>query len=141
MTDSRIEPDTIQAYRETGYGVTGDQPFELHIDMFSAELTALHAAHRVTCSAFITACNPLSRALDEQSNQRRHDQLRRELERCDLTFVEGIGKHPSNHWPGEASYLVLGTPLEHAKKLGIQFEQNAIVWSDAEARPQLILLR
>ncbi len=141
MTGSQIEPDTIQAYRETAYGIAGDQPFDLHIDVFSAELTALHAARRVTCSAFITACNPLSRALDEHSNQRRHDRLRRELERCSLAFVEGTGVHPSNHWPGESSYLVLGIPLEHARELGTQFEQNAIVWSDADARPLLILLR
>ena len=141
MTDSQIEPDTIQAYRETAYGVAGDQPFDMHIDVVSAELLALHAAHRVTCSAFITACNPFSRFLDVQTNQRRHDQLRRELERRELGFLEGAGEHPSNGWPEEASFLVLGISLDDASEIGRQFEQNGIVWSDAEARPQLILLR
>ena len=93
MTDSQIEPDTIQAYRETAYGVAGDQPFDMHIDVVSAELLALHAARRVTCSAFITACNPFSRFLDAPSNQRRHDQLRLELERRELAFLEGAGEH------------------------------------------------
>jgi hypothetical protein len=31
--------------------------------------------------------------------------------------------------------------LEAAKKLANQFAQNAIVWCDADAIPQLILLR
>ena len=141
MTDSQIEPDTIQAYRETAYGITGDRPFDLHIEVFSAELTALHAARRVTCSAFITACNPFSRVFDAQSNQSRHDQLRRALERRDLAFIEGAGEHPCNDWPEESSYLVLGISLKDASELGRQFEQNAIVWSDADALPQLILLR
>ena len=141
MTDSQIEPDTIQAYRETAYGVAGDQPFDMHIDVVSEELLALHAARRVTCSAFITACNPFSRFLDAPSNQRRHDQLRLELERRELAFLEGAGEHPSNGWPEEASFLVLGISLDDASEIGRQFEQNGIVWSDAEARPQLILLR
>ncbi len=141
MSDSQIEPYTIQAYRETAYGIAGDQPFDMHIDVISAELTALHAAHGVTCSAFITACNPFSRFLDAQSNQSRHDQLRRELERRELALIEGAGEHPANGWPEEASFLVLGISLEDASEIGRQFEQNGIVWSDANARPQLILLR
>ena len=141
MTDSQIEPETIQAYRETAYRIAGDQTFDIHIDTVSAELTALHAAHRVTCSAFITACNPFSRFLDEQTNQSRHDQLRRELAGRGLAFVEGAGEHPSNGWPAEASFLVLGLSLEDASEIGRQFEQNGVVWSDADAQPQLILLR
>jgi hypothetical protein len=31
--------------------------------------------------------------------------------------------------------------LEAAKKLAAQLEQNAILWCDADATPQLILLR
>ena len=94
-----------------------------------------------TCSAFITACNPFSRFLDAPSNQSRHDQLRRELERRELAFIEGAGEHPANGWPEEASFLVLGISLEDASEIGRQFEQNGIVWSDTNARPQLILLR
>ena len=54
---------------------------------------------------------------------------------------QGLGQHPTNGWSGEVSYLILGLTLEAAKVLGARHEQNAIVWSDADALPQLILLR
>ena len=141
MTDSQIEPATIQAYRETAYGVASDASFDMHIDVISKELLALHATHRVTCSAFITACNPFSQFFEAHINQDRHEELRRELERRDRSFIDGAGAHPSNGWPEEASFLVFGLSLEDASEIGRQFEQNGVVWSDADARPQLILLR
>ncbi len=64
-----------------------------------------------------------------------------ELGRRSLAYIEGIGQHPSKQWPGEASYLVFGLELEAAKTLGRALRQNAIVWSDADAVPRLILLR
>jgi len=53
----------------------------------------------------------------------------------------GIGKHPSNDWPGEDSFLVFGLNLEAARALGARFEQNGFIWSSADGVPQLILLR
>ena len=82
-----------------------------------------------------------SRFLDEQTNQSRHDELRGQRARRGLAFIEGAGEHPSNSWPAEASFLVLGLSLEDASEIGRQFEQNGVVWSDAKAQPQLILLR
>ena len=46
----------------------------------------------------------------------------------------------SNQWPGEDSFLVLGISLEAVKTLGRRFGQNAVLWCDATAIPQLILL-
>ncbi|TXH37992.1 MAG: DUF3293 domain-containing protein [Burkholderiaceae bacterium] len=46
----------------------------------------------------------------------------------------------SNQWPGEDSFLVLGINLEAVKTLGRRFGQNAVLWCDATAIPQLILL-
>lgn len=114
---------------------------DLHIARFNPALAALHEAHHVACSAFITACNPFSRSLDSQTNALRQAALAHELEALGLTRIEGIGKHPSNNWPGEASFLVLGVTLADAKALGEKHGQNAIVWCGADAVPQLILLR
>jgi len=58
-----------------------------------------------------------------------------------LKFLDGFGQDPAGKWTEEESFLVLGISLEAAKKLGNQFEQNAIVWSDSDAVPQLIMLR
>jgi len=101
----------------------------------------LHAACGVPCSAFVTACNPYSAALDDAANAERQAVLAHELSHRHCVFRDAIGQHRSNQWPGEASYLVFGLSLEEARLLGIGLEQNAIVWSGADAVPQLILLR
>ena len=141
MSDTTIDAATIQAYRETEYRVHGDEPFTLRIGEASPALEAMHKRHRVDSSAYITAYNPYSQTLDATVNAQRHAELGRELRQRSLVAIEGLGQHPSNRWPGEVSYLILGLTLEAAKVLGARHEQNAIVWSDADAAPQVILLR
>ena len=139
--DSVIDAGLIQAFRETRYRVHGAEPFTLVVDEPSAALAAAHKRFRTDCSAYITACNPFSEEVGAASNAQRHADLGLELARRSLAHIEGIGQHPSNQWPGEASYLVFGLKLEAAKTLGRALRQNAIVWSDADAVPRLILLR
>jgi len=136
-----IDPTTIQPYLETDYRVYSDLPFTLLIGQANTDLLAAHMRNWVDCSAFLTACNPFSRAIDEDANRQLQQQLAKELTKRGLTFVQGVGQHPSNNWPGEESFLVLGLNLEAAKTLGERFEQNAIVWNGPDGSPQLILLR
>ena len=139
--DSSIPRETIEAYLETHYEVLGDAPATLRPGEFNAALRALHEARHVACSAFITACNPLSKSLDPATNAVLQKTLARELDALGFACIEGVGQHPSNQWPGEASFLVLGMTLDAAKTLGKKYDQNAIVWCGADAVPQLILLR
>ncbi len=119
----------------------GDEPFTLRVSQICPELAAAYKRHRVDCSAYVTACNPFSQRLDDEANAERHAALGREIGQGSLTGVEGIGQHPSNQWPGEASYLIFGLTLDAAKTLGTRLEQNAIVWCGPDAIPQLQLLR
>lgn len=139
--ESIIDAATVQAYRETDYKAHGDEPFTLSVGEPCKALAAAHKHHLVDCSAYITACNPFSQRLDEQANAERQAALGRELGQHSLASIEGIGQHPSNRWPGEASYLVFGLTLEAAKTLGVRLEQNAIIWTGRDAVPQMILLR
>lgn len=141
LPESRIDPGTIQAFRETDYHVHGDAPFTLRVGEYSADLAAAQQRHRVECSVYITACNPFSDLLDDSANAERHAALGRELEQQRFAFIEGLGQHRSNEWPDEASFLVFGVTMEEAKALGTRLEQNAIIWSGSDAIPQLILLR
>ncbi|MDH4376595.1 MAG: DUF3293 domain-containing protein [Ramlibacter sp.] len=141
MFQSVIDPATVQAYRETHYCVRGPSPFVLRIGEFSPDLLVAQERHKSECSAFITACNPYSQVLDGPGNSLRQAELVQELAFRGIAFLEGIGQHPSNAWASEESFLVFGISLEAAKALGRRFEQNAIVWSAADAVPQLILLR
>ncbi|MFL9895962.1 DUF3293 domain-containing protein [Paraburkholderia sp. RL17-381-BIF-C] len=141
FSDSDIPRETIQAYLETHYRVRGDTPATLKVGETNPTLAALHEAHDAECSAFITACNPFSQSSSDDFNAARQQALADELMQLGFTFFDGIGQHPSNNWPGETSLLVLGLSLEVAKVLGMRYGQNAIVWSGADATPQLVLLR
>ena len=141
VTISAIDPETLQAYRETDYRVLEGLPTTLHVDAVCPQLQLLHDRYQAQCSAFITACNPLGDRLAGPLNAQRQQALLAELSRRKLEALRGIGQHPTNKWPGEPSFLVLGVTRRAARALGRQFEQNAIVWSGLAAVPELILLR
>jgi hypothetical protein len=124
LPDSSIDPKTFRAYQETEYRVHGDAPFILKIGVASPGLAALHNFYRVESSAFITACNPFSEAHDDKANVVRQDALAAELRFRSLLFIDGLGQHPSNQWPGEASFLVMGVSREAAKALGTRLERK-----------------
>jgi hypothetical protein len=141
--------DLEAAYRTTDYVVQvvpergeggDDRSLVLRVDIASQELRALHRRYGVDCSCFITACNPFSQPLDEQTNLRQQEALAAELRRRSLAFLPGAGRHPSNGWPPEPSFLVLGLALEASKNLGRHYEQNAIVWAGADVVPRLVTL-
>ena len=141
FSESNIDRDTIQAFLETEYHVLGDSPFTLRIGEPNSALAAARRRNHSDSSAYITACNPNSKPLDDSANAERHTALRRELMERKLAFVEGVGKHPLNGWPGEASFLVFGIDFEMARELSRRLEQDAFVWAGADGLPQLILLR
>ena len=141
MNQSNLAPMLLQAYRETHYQVHAPEPFTLHIGQASSELSALHRAHGVKCSAFLTAFNPYSQQLSEAENEARQEKFRSELKRRSLRFYEGLGQHPSGQWPGEPSFLVLGLSLEAAKVMGVKLQQNALVWCGADGVAELVVLR
>lgn len=136
-----IDPDTVSAFLESEYRVHGERGFTLRVGESSADLLIAHMRENVNCSAFLTSCNPFSKPFEESANAVRQDELAKELSRRSLAFLPGIGQHPSNGWLGEDSFLVFGLTLEDAKAIGKRLEQNGIVWSGADAVPQLVLLR
>lgn len=140
FADSTLPPGLIQAYRDTHYKVPGLE-LTLFIDQFNPALDEAHRQHHADCSAFITACNPYSAELTTAENERRQRNLASMLLSRNLSFTDGIGQHPSNHWVGEPSFLVFGLTQEEAKTLCAKLEQNGFVWSGADAVPKLILLK
>lgn len=143
--DSGIACALIDAYRKTHYLVNGESDgtgtITLMIGVRSDPLAALHKRFEINCSAFITACNPLSRALSDDENATRQEALLSTLKSRSLRWIGGIGQDPVNDWPSEPSVLILGLSLESAKVLAQDYEQNAFVWAGADAIPQLVLLR
>ena len=136
-----IDPATVLAYQQTEYRVLGDVPAVLQVGVRCAQLALLQRLHQTDCSAFVTACNPRGELLEQPINARRQAALALEISRLGRLAIDGIGQHPAGGWPPEPSFLVPGLTREAAQQLGRQFEQNAILWSDADAVPELILLR
>jgi hypothetical protein len=136
-----IDPATVLAYQQTEYRVSGSVPAVLRVGVRCPELAMLHLMHQADCSAFITACNPLGVAAEDAQNARRQAELAAQITRHGYVAIAGIGQHPTGDWRGEPSYLVLGISRDAAQRLGQQFEQNAILWTDGDAVPQLLLLR
>jgi hypothetical protein len=139
-TSSIIDPVKIQVYRESLYRVKGKPPMTLRVDQQSKALAKLHQAENVTSSAFISACNPYSQQCDDYINAWREISLANDLNDLGLSFLSTTGRHPPTKCT-ERGFLVLGISLKAAKALGVKYEQNAILWADTTAAPQLILLR
>ena len=133
-------PELISAYKATNFHVKAEPAFTLNVGIESPELKRLLKKHCVSNAAFITAWNPYSKTLSSEENKARNNLLENELKLLSLKFIEGFGQDPLGKWAGEDSFLVLGISLEVSKKLGLQFDQNAIVWADSDAIPNLILL-
>lgn len=136
-----IDADTLLAYQETLFEVLGASPFTLKIGVISVALVNLYGTHQIDCASFITACNPASQLLDDSTNNERQARMASDLRDAGLLFIDGIGRHPSNEWPGEPSFLVLGHALDSARAMGMEYGQNAIIWCGPDAIPELVLLR
>lgn len=138
MKSKRLAPELLQAFAETHYIVHNEAPFVMHIGQPCPELKALMGEHNALSAAFITAWNPFSQNLHAKENKVRQDELKANLKRRGLVCIDGIGKHPSNKWPGEVSVLVLDLGLDATKSLARHYEQHAFVWAVGDGVPQLM---
>ncbi|HEU0196960.1 MAG TPA: DUF3293 domain-containing protein [Nevskiaceae bacterium] len=141
-----ISPELLLAYRETSYVVASDEAggaegrFTLNIGIASLPLMSLYKRHGVDCAAFITAFNPRSQRETSLRNHAMQAQLRAWTERHGYFHLKGVGQHPAGTWPGEPSLLILALPRAQARNLGRVYGQNAVVWCDHDAVPQLVFV-
>jgi hypothetical protein len=141
VTNSTIPLETIAAYRATHYHVANSTPFVLEIGRPSQPLRHLFSEYDVNSAAFLTAWNPSSQPTSEAQNRTAQARLESDLSEGSIPIIAGEGVDPTGEWLGETSILALGLSMEAASSLGAQYQQNAIVWADQDANPQLILLR
>ena len=139
--NSRVVAALIAAYRATHYCVNGvTPPFLMKVDQMSTDLDDCQRAHGVSCSAFLTAWNPWSRATAEEINHAAQRELAALLSGRGHRVLEGLAVDPTGHWEGEESFLVLGIGCNEAIEVGRKFRQNGFLWSAADAVPRLVLL-
>lgn len=133
-----ISAELTQAFTETDYIVHHEPPFTMNIGQPCPALKALMDEHNALCAAFITAWNPFSQQLSRQQNEARQQEMKDIIKKCGLAFIDGIGQHPCNGWPGEPSVLILNINREAAKALAGHYEQLAFVWVDMAGVPELL---
>jgi hypothetical protein len=94
-------------------------------------------------SAVVTACNPASRSVSDQENERADRVLRERIDadriRWHRTEAQPSG-HDAERWR-EPGYVLLAVDREAAVRLGEDFGQNAIVWIGADGRVSLVATR
>lgn len=127
-----------RAFEETHYIVHHEKLFTMIIGKPCPELGKLMADHNALSAAYITAWNPFALKLSDKENEIRQQELKATLKKRGLAFIDGIGQHPSNGWPGEPSVLILDLDREAAKALAGHYEQLAFVWADKTAVPELV---
>ncbi len=135
---SELTPELVLAFEETEYHVFGDASFTLRVGVFSKSLGVLYEQEQTSSGAFVTAWNPFSIEEDEATNHKNQTLLKIQIASMGLKIFEGLGKHPSNDWPGEESVFALGISLEDAKTIGSKFGQHAFIWCGIDCIPKLI---
>ena len=125
-------------YRSTCYRVfIKDQIFDLYIGQFNTDFQAYLSASNIDTWAIITAWNPYSKHKTDQENQFAQDQLMASL--IDFTYYQAVGiPDASQKWSPEESLFVLNISKAKAVALGQQFEQNALVFGQADSAPELV---
>ena len=141
MDNTQVSPALIAAYNATRYRVFADETFDLKIGQGSANLSNLYQKYGCLSALIITAWNPYSAATSKANNMAAQGRLELKLLAWPVTFIPATGQDAEMKWPGEESILALGFSLDVAKNLGVEFRQNAIVWSGQDAIPKLIMIR
>ena len=141
MVSTNISPENLESYTNADYYVYSDPKFILKIGEKSLNLIDFYQKFNKSQASFLTAYNPMSQEMTSEQNESMNNKLETLLVKMNYPFILAEGVCPESQLPGEKSFLVFGTELLIAKELGNKFQQNAILWINNDAIPQLILLK
>jgi hypothetical protein len=135
-----IDKTLIKEYTNAEYVVYAESEFLIYVHTYSETLKRLITDKEATQAALITAYNPYSERLSEVENSKAQTALTEELHEMGLGFIQGLGRDKAGQWPAEKSVLVFNISKSTAQMLGNKYQQNAILWIEEDACPQLLLL-
>ena len=133
-----LTPELITAYRNANYYVLEQEQFKFQIGVYSQDFENLFEQYNVNNGSFISAYNPRSQPTIQIQNKNKHRQFKNRLLKEDLLFLEAVSTDPSSRWPPEYAFLVLNISKDQAIQFGTSLHQNAIVYIDFKAVPELI---
>jgi hypothetical protein len=135
---TNLPPELIQAYAETEFKVAADN-ITVKVGTHNPALEQLLTKYNTECAAIITAYNPHSIPLTLEQNIALNGRLLYDISHHDIILCTGI--HPSNEWPPESGYIILGISQDYATTLAKKYSQNAYVWIPDNTIPELVLLK
>jgi hypothetical protein len=135
-----IENELIEAYQNAEYVLFSNPEVIMHIGEYNPDLHELMTARQCQQAAFISAYNPYSEIIEDSENVKRHGDLLDAVNGLGLDTVLGEGRDVERQWLGEISLLIFDIDRITADALGNEYGQNAILWIEADAIPQLVLL-
>lgn len=140
---TRLPADLHQVYQTAIYQVfcPVNTTQTLRAGQRSAWLAQALHSHQTHAACYLTACNPLAQLRPATENAQRMAALRLALKNQGWRFDNGQGLDPEHLWPGEDSVLIWGMDEATARLWGQQWQQNAVLWCDADAVPKLLWLR
>ncbi|WP_342804633.1 DUF3293 domain-containing protein [Alteromonas sp. M12] len=139
-----MDNDLLTAYKNAEYVVfadgLADNQFVMLVDKYCDALQRLMYQKDCKQAAFITAYNPRSHLLPESQNRNAHTHLKNQIQQLGFKFINGQGQDPKGHWPAEKSLLVLNIDKHQAMNIAKQWGQNALIWIEDDAIPNLLLI-
>lgn len=133
-----IDESLRQAYLATDYILAvGAVSIRLNIGRDAPELDRLLTARSVDTAAFVTAWNPRSAWLPVAENLLLAARLAAAVEECGFQSLPVTTTADDPRWI-EQGLFILGISEEAARRLGRDFDQNAIVMVNRGSPPRLI---
>ncbi len=143
MCATQIDPQLLAIYQHSDYrvSVAGQNDFLLKPGFPSPELLGVYQRYSVSSACFISAYNPRSEPRSQDENAAAQQALIQAVETMGYAFLHGMGEDSEGGCAGEPCLLILGISRDQSLNLGTRFEQNALLWMEADAIVQLLLLR
>ena len=135
-----LTTELIKAYLNANYFILEKEQFKFQIGAYSKDFENLFKQYNVNTGSFISAYNPRSQPTIQIQNKDKHRRFKNRLLKDSLRFLEAVSTDPLGNWPPEYGFLVLGINKNKAIQFGISLCQNAIVYIDFKAVPELILV-
>ena len=139
-----LAPELLRAYEEAVYAVFASPGIQFRIGEPSDTLDAMMAINHVRCAAFVSSST--ARGEPSSENRRRLEDFLLRAHVGDVAAThkyrvyQGEGRDPKGQWPAEPSVLIMGITRGEAEALGRKLEQNAIVYLEKGAPPELLVL-
>ena len=131
--------DLVIAYAKTNYvaDFSGDELVINICKPLPAALAELLKTLPVASCAVITGYNPYSGLHEADSNAARQQLLAKVVEQHGYNTFPAMGRSEDGQWE-EPSILIAGISYDLAAALGASFQQNAVVFAEADGPAELI---